>query len=381
MLGSRRFTGLLFLALSLVVLVLSGCGVVRLTPQMSHQGRLLDASGNPVADGNYEIVYRLFHVATGGTAVHTETRTVEVKDGLFTTSLGLSAAIDPTLFARATWLEVEIDGETLTPRQRLQGAPYAFSLTSGSVVQGAETIDREYGGQEDTGAALTVWNTDGTVTGGNGLLAVNQASPTLAADREKTAALQARALGSTYGAIVTSQSYRGLFVRSAPTWYDAYFMGDVGIFVNGSCTGCTMAYFAQNAGNVPIQAGDFVAVVGVVADPDLNMPIMQVRKATAADDAVIGVASSAATRDPVGEYNGVVTGGYNLTDGPAPAGGYLSVAVQGLVQARAAGSGVQPGAYLTAGADGAEATTAGGFTRALSTVDGDGMVWVMLSGQ
>ncbi|MFO7664037.1 MAG: hypothetical protein R6X18_15790 [Chloroflexota bacterium] len=379
--GPRRFTVFLLIALSLVVLVLSGCGVIRLTPQMSHQGRLLDASGNPVPDGDYEIVYRLFHVATGGTAVHTENRTVAVQDGLFTTDIGLSAAIDPTLFSRATWLEIEVDGETLTPRQRLQGAPYAFSLTSGSVVQGAETIDRDYAGQQDTGAALTVWNTDGTVTGGNGLLAVNQASPTESADREKTAALQARALGSTYGAIITSQSYRGLFVRSAPTWYDAYFMGDVGIFVNGNCTGCAMAYFAQNAGNVPIESGDFVAVVGVVADPDLNTPVMQVRKATAADDVVIGVSSSAATRDPVGEVNGVITGGFNLAEGPAPAGGYLSVVVQGLVQARAANNGVQPGAYLTAGTDGAEVSAADGFTRALSTVDGDGLVWVMLSGQ
>ncbi|MBK8909206.1 MAG: hypothetical protein IPM60_15390 [Rhodospirillales bacterium] len=75
------------------------------------------------------------------------------------------------------------------------------------------------------------------------------------------------------------------------------------------------------------------------------------------------------------------TGGGNPSSGPAAAGGYLSVVVQGLVQVRAAGTDALPGASLNAGTDGAEVTAGPGFTRALSEVDSDGMVWVMLSGQ
>jgi hypothetical protein len=109
---------------------------------------------------------------------------------------------------------------------------------------------------------------------------------------------------------------------------------------------------------------------------------MQVRRATGPGDAIIGVAAGAATRAPVGEHNGVITGGFDAKTGPAAAGDYLSVAVQGLVQARAADAAPVPGDSLTAGPDGAVVAAAGGgFTRTLSAVDGDGLVWVMLGGQ
>ena len=94
------------------------------------------------------------------------------------------------------------------------------------------------------------------------------------------------------------------------------------------------------------------------------------------------MATGAAVRAPVGEFNGVTTGGFDAAEGPAAAGGYLSVAVQGLVQARAADAALQPGASVTAGPDGTiAASTGSGFTRALSAVDANGLVWVMLGGQ
>ncbi len=379
---------LLFVVLTFLI-VAAACAP-KLVPTFSHQGRLLDASGNPVADGDYPVEYRIFNQASGGTAAYTESQTVPVEDGLFTTSLGLTGAITPTIFAQPAWLEVSIDGETLAPRQQLQGAPYAFSLTSGSVVQGAETLGRTYLGQENTGSALTVVNNDVSATGGHGLLALNWAA---AADdaRGDVAALQARALGGSfddstgsYGAIITSQAYRGMYVGGNEFLYAAVFDSAVGINIigGGNCIGCTMAYFAQNVGDAPINAGDFVASVGVVVDAELGVPVMQVRRATGPDDALIGVATGAATRAPVAMRNGVRAGGFDAADGPAAAGGYLSVAVQGLVQARAADAALAPGAAVTASADGAAtAAGAGGYTKALSTVDADGMVWVMLGGQ
>lgn len=386
MLGKQRVGVFVFFVLGLAVLALSGC--VGLAPVMSHQGRLLDASGDPVPDGDYEIVYSIYQAETGGTAVHTETQTVPVKDGLFTTSIGLSSAIDPTVFAGPTWLEISIGGEVLTPRQRMQGAPFAFSLVTGAVVQGIQTIDREFAGQTDTGAALTVINADTSETGGHGLLAINRAAAP-PASREKVAALQARAVGGVtadntgaYGAIITSQAYRGMYVKGGPTYYAGVFDSDVGITLigGGSCSGCALVYYGQNTGTAAIRPGDLVAVDGVVLDAGLNIPVMQVRKATSAADAVIGVATGAATRQPVGEFNDVTTGGFEPTGGPAGQGGYVSVVVQGLVQARAAGTGLQPGTAISAGADGVVADSAGRF-RALSAVDNDGRVWVMVGGQ
>ena len=365
-----------------------GACAPKLLPTFSHQGRLLDSGGNPVPDGNYAVQYRIYQVATDGTAVYTENQNVAVKDGLFTTSLGLTTAVDPTLFAQPAWLEVRINGQTLTPRQPLQGAPYACSLASGAVVQGAEAIDRDYAGQTNTGATLTVINNDISATGGHGLLAVNRAAAADAA-RYNVAALQARAVGGatsnstgSYGAIITSQAFRGMYVKAPDGYFAAVFDSPLGIYVGGSgCTGCTLLYVAQNVGGTPIAAGDFVAVAGVEMDADLNIPVMQVRRATGPGDAVSGVATGAAVRNPVGESNGVTTGGFEAADGPAAAGSYLSVAVQGLVQARAADATLQPGAGLAVGPDGVEAAADGGFTRALSAVDGNGLVWVMLGGQ
>ena len=349
---------------------------------------MLNENGAPVADGNYDVEYKIYQSATGGTAVHTETSSVAVKDGLFTNSLGLTSSINPDIFAQPTWLEVTVNGETLTPRQRLQGAPFAFSLVSGSTVQGSQPLDRTYAGQTNTGAAMTVLNNDASATGGHGLLAINRAAASGAA-RSNVAAFQARAIGGvvadgtgSYGAIVTSQAYRGMYVKANDIYYAAVFDSPVGIMLTGGgCVGCTLAYNALNVGDAPITAGDFVAVVGVELDADLDMPVMQVRKATSSSDAVIGVATGAAVREAVSEVNGVRAGGFNGTNGPAAAGSYLTVVVQGLVQARAADTSLQPGASLTASTDGAVAATAGGFTKALSAVDGNGMVWVMLSGQ
>ncbi|MBK8909207.1 MAG: hypothetical protein IPM60_15395 [Rhodospirillales bacterium] len=57
-----------------------------------------------------------------------------------------------------------------------------------------------------------------------------------------------------------------------------------------------MAYLAQNVGGAAINAGDFVAIAGVETDPDLDIPIMLVQKATSPNDVIIGVATGAATR-------------------------------------------------------------------------------------
>ncbi len=83
----------------------------------------------------------------------------------------------------------------------------------------------------------------------------------------------------------------------------------------------------------------------------------------------------------MGEHNGVRTGGFDAAAGDAAPGGYLTIEVQGLVRARAADAALQPGAALAAGPDGAVGVADGGYTRALSAVDADGLVWVMLSGQ
>lgn len=48
---------------------------------LSYQGVLLDASGQPLPDGEYEMEFRLYEVATGGAPLFVESQRVRVEHG------------------------------------------------------------------------------------------------------------------------------------------------------------------------------------------------------------------------------------------------------------------------------------------------------------
>lgn len=153
--SSRRKT---FLASSLVLIllcaVLGGCSQ---PPAMSYQGKLTDASGHPL-DGTYTFIFSLFSASTGGTALYTETKDIVVSDGFFDTSVGpysVTSDMDVDWLTGPLWLEVTINGEVLTPRQRLLGSPYAFTLMPGAKI--ATTLSVSAAGTV-TDAVLTVAN-------------------------------------------------------------------------------------------------------------------------------------------------------------------------------------------------------------------------------
>ncbi len=141
------------------MLVLSAC-LPRLT---GIQGRLLDAEGNAI-NGTADMVFDYWTCASGGEGdsgcdkVYSETKNdVLVDEGLFDVSIGTSSLNadeepDPSIFARRLWVEITVNGETLTPRQKLLGSPYAHSLVGGAVVfslhqgpGGTDGTDENYG--------------------------------------------------------------------------------------------------------------------------------------------------------------------------------------------------------------------------------------------
>lgn len=120
---------------------------------INYQGRLTDAAGNPVPDGNYTIHFRLYNVDSGGTPLSTDTDTVSVSDGLFNAYLRFAPASYGGHFdGRALWLGIEVgsDGE-MTPRQTILPVPYALSLRPGAVISNTDT----------TGHGLDVWSAAG----------------------------------------------------------------------------------------------------------------------------------------------------------------------------------------------------------------------------
>ncbi len=125
----------LTLGILLTLVFLTGC-TGSLGPNMSYQGRLTDESGTPL-NGTFAFTFRLYNDDTAGTSIYTETQNIAVVNGLFDTSVGpttILASMQPEELAQPLWLEVTIGTETLTPRQRLLGSPYAFTLMPGAVI-------------------------------------------------------------------------------------------------------------------------------------------------------------------------------------------------------------------------------------------------------
>lgn len=114
---------------------------------ISYQGQLTDPSGQPVSNGNYNFTFRLYNLASGGTALWTESWTganaVTVTDGLFHVLLGNLTPIPSSVFAsNATlWLGIQVgsDGE-MVPRIQLSSVP--FALQALTVVDGAITTNK-----------------------------------------------------------------------------------------------------------------------------------------------------------------------------------------------------------------------------------------------
>ena len=105
---------------------------------MNYQGRLLNDQGIPVT-GSYNFVVKIYDDPATGTLKYQETKTgVAVNDGVYSFRIGTG----PKTGGDSVWdvdlwqlnlndlyLEVVVNGETLTPRHELTSAPHAFTST------------------------------------------------------------------------------------------------------------------------------------------------------------------------------------------------------------------------------------------------------------
>jgi hypothetical protein len=112
------------------------------TTTVHYQGRLADSSGQPV-DGLVDLQFALYATDAAGTPLwgpesHAD---VPVDGGLFGVFLGgPSGGLPLPLLGGDLWLEVTVDGEILSPRQRLGAVPYAMQALT--VPDGAITSDK-----------------------------------------------------------------------------------------------------------------------------------------------------------------------------------------------------------------------------------------------
>jgi hypothetical protein len=127
----------LYLAVENVARAGPGNGVIILAPEVpsvvSYQGLITDPdTGDPVTDGIYNMRFGIYNAAVVGAQMWEEPLTpavipVQVSGGVFTVLLGSIIPLSPgVLIGGDAYLEVEVNGETLAPRQMMASVPYAM---------------------------------------------------------------------------------------------------------------------------------------------------------------------------------------------------------------------------------------------------------------
>lgn len=141
-----KFTFIQLLTVSFVCF-LAISSFAQQTKKISLQGFLKDGNGKAVADGAQDITFKLYTVAVGGTAAWTESQTINVFGGVYSTHLGsIANPLDNLNWGSATYyVGVTVQGIELTPRTELTFAPYSLgSPKSQEVVCSGAVGDVKY---------------------------------------------------------------------------------------------------------------------------------------------------------------------------------------------------------------------------------------------
>jgi hypothetical protein len=129
MMKSLKSLILLFLFISMPLLS-------QIPGSINYQGYLTDISGTAIGDGLYTLTFRLYDVDDGGSAIWTESKSVEVIDGIFSTKLGdiIPLALP---FDQPYWLSIQVEADPeFDPRVELTSSAYSFNSMSTESIKG-----------------------------------------------------------------------------------------------------------------------------------------------------------------------------------------------------------------------------------------------------
>ena len=107
---------------------------------LSIQGSIQNSSGAAIPDGQYELIFNIYDVPTGGEAIWTEIQPkVEIIGGLYSSILGLITPLSESKsafnFTKTYYLGVTMKGKTeVKPRAALTPAAYSLSVSGKSNV-------------------------------------------------------------------------------------------------------------------------------------------------------------------------------------------------------------------------------------------------------
>ena len=134
---------------------------------INFQGHLTDDTGSPVVDGSYSMAFAIYDVELFGTARWSESHSsVSVIDGIYNVQLGAVIPLASSVFeGGVAWLEVVVDGETLSPRQRITATAFALKAEDADALIGntLADLDARYVQEGEAGAVNSTMIADGTI--------------------------------------------------------------------------------------------------------------------------------------------------------------------------------------------------------------------------
>lgn len=273
MIGRRQILGLFLYPLLLVSFYLLSvmlfsppAAAVQTVPyKVNFQGYLRTSADEPLADGQYNVTFRLYDALENGTAIWTEVRQetsrIAVTDGYFSVQLGDVSPLAPSLFdGDALYLEVELptpDTATcstnacasylegpMSPRQPIASSPYAFNADQ---LDGYDAAEFAIGAGNNMFTGMNTFKTDNSAAfaiqnaNGDSLLAANTST------MQVTVGTATNGVALSVNGIALTGTARGLKkVTLIPEYAGATFQGD-GTNNNGSLS----SDFCSSMGNDP----------------------------------------------------------------------------------------------------------------------------------
>lgn len=129
---------------------------------VSHQGRLLDATGAPLS-GLTSVNFNLYDGPVAGTSLWDETQTIDLDNGFYAVGLGSVSTLDDGVFDGGDlWLSLTVDGTLLPSRVPVRPSPYA------SRAGWAETADLATSVSGGTVDATSITVNGATIVGSDG---------------------------------------------------------------------------------------------------------------------------------------------------------------------------------------------------------------------
>lgn len=232
--------------------------------QIPFQGKLTNVSGVSVADGNYDIVFKLYTVSSGGTAIWTGTHTVvngnavTVADGIFDVMLGSGTgnSLSGVNFNQTLYLGITVESDSeMTPRKTIGVVPQSF------VSKYLETVS-------GNGAAAGTSANNVLLLDGSGNISISGSTT--------TSTLSLSGGYADFTGLASNPASSGGRVYYNSTDGNLYVYDDVGASwvdltgVGGSFTDIDTDYGAETVSSVWTLSGDWINTANPWADSEVS---------------------------------------------------------------------------------------------------------------